>query len=337
MSVPNSVRRPRRIIARTIVFGASALLAAGLLTWSPSATTGWNQGSAEATLWQLLNGARTNNGLAPVQQHGTLVGMARGRSADMLNRDYFSHTIPGCGCLVYTQYDSNGVAYDWAGENIGWNSGLERLVFAGARPRALHGLTGPPRERARCRFTHGGVGAAAADNKMFQGYVQNTRMYTELFMQARAPPRPGSRAAVGRKLRWRWRWRRAPRACRARRRARRQSRSRSPSEMDAPPRPESIGRHRRCERGRRGPARRSTLTASAAADELAAGAPRARRERPVASKPATATMASAQMEVRPPPRRSRDSSTASSARCSASSSADSGPPASRVARAVRGR
>ena len=33
-------------------------------------------------------------------------------------------------------------------------------------------------------FTHGGVGAAAADNKMFQGYVQNTRMYTELFLQA---------------------------------------------------------------------------------------------------------------------------------------------------------
>jgi hypothetical protein len=40
------------------------------------------------------------------------------------------------------------------------------------------------------RFTHGGVGAAAADGKMFQGYVQNTRMYTELFMEAAgsAPP-----------------------------------------------------------------------------------------------------------------------------------------------------
>ena len=205
MSVPNSVRRPRRIIARTIVFGASALLAAGLLTWSPSATTGWNQGSAEATLWQLLNGARTNNGLAPVQQHGTLVGIARGRSADMLNRDYFSHTIPGCGCLVYTQYDANGVAYVWAGENIGWNSGLEDSY---SPVRVHERFMASPGHRANVldgRFTHAGVGAAAADNKMFQGYVQNTRMYTELFLQAPgaapapapAPPSSGGGGSGG--------------------------------------------------------------------------------------------------------------------------------------------
>src|SRR5687767_2240408 len=125
MPLPAIARRPRRIIARTLLFGTSALLAAGLLTWSPSATTGWNQGSAEATLWQLLNGARTNNGLAPIQQHGTLVGIARWRSTDMITTDYFSHTIPSCGCLVYNYYTQNGVAYLWAGENIGWNSGLD--------------------------------------------------------------------------------------------------------------------------------------------------------------------------------------------------------------------
>jgi hypothetical protein len=43
-------------------------------------------------------------------------------------------------------------------------------------------------------FTHGGVGAAANENTMFQGYVQNTRMYTQLFMEAKgsapAPPPP---------------------------------------------------------------------------------------------------------------------------------------------------
>src|SRR6187431_1933724 len=202
MSVSTSVRRPRRIIARTIVFGASALLAAGLLTWSPSATSGWNQGSAEATLWQLLNGARTNNGLAPLQQHGTLVGIARGRSADMLNRDYFSHTILGCGCLVYTQYDANGLAYLWAGENIGWNSGLDDSY---SPVRVHEKFMASPGHRANVldgRFTHGGVGAAAADNKMFQGYVQNTRMYTELFLQppgaAPAPaPAPSSSGGGG--------------------------------------------------------------------------------------------------------------------------------------------
>jgi uncharacterized protein YkwD len=202
MPVPATTRRPRRIIARTLAFGTSALVAAALLAWSPSATTGWNQGSAEATLWQLLNGARTNNGMAPVQQHGTLVSLARWRSSDMLNRDYFSHTIAGCGCLVYTYYDQNGLRYDWAGENIGWNSGLDDSY---SPVRVHEKFMASPGHRANvldARFTHGGVGAAAADNRMFQGYVQNTRMYTELFLQAAAaaapaPPPSGGGGSTG--------------------------------------------------------------------------------------------------------------------------------------------
>ncbi|HEX7195393.1 MAG TPA: CAP domain-containing protein, partial [Candidatus Limnocylindria bacterium] len=189
MPIP-ATRRPRRVVARTLGFGTSALVAAALLAWSPSAATGWNQGSAEATLWQLLNGARTNNGMAPVQQHGTLVSLARWRSSDMLNRDYFSHTILGCGCLVYTYYDQNGLRYDWAGENIGWNSGLDDSY---SPVRVHEKFMASPGHRANvldARFTHGGVGAAAADNKMFQGYVQNTRMYTELFLQAPAAAAP---------------------------------------------------------------------------------------------------------------------------------------------------
>ena len=183
-------RRPRRIVARTLGLGISTLIAAGLLTWAPAATTGWSQGAAESTLWQLMNGARSNNGMAPVQQHGTLVSLARWRSSDMLAKNYFSHTIAGCGCLVYAYYDSNGLSYDWAGENIGWNSGR---TDAESPVRVHEQFMASAGHRANVldpRFTHGGVGAAAADNKMFQGYVQNTRMYTELFMQASgaAPP-----------------------------------------------------------------------------------------------------------------------------------------------------
>ena len=183
-------RRPRRIVARTLGLGISTLIAAGLLTWAPAATTGWSQGAAEATLWQLMNGARSNNGMAPVQQHGTLVSLARWRSSDMLAKNYFSHTIAGCGCLVYAYYDSNGLSYQWAGENIGWNSGLDDS-YSPVRVHEKFMLS--PGHRANVldpRFTHGGVGAAAADGRMFQGYVQNTRMYTELFMQASgtAPP-----------------------------------------------------------------------------------------------------------------------------------------------------
>jgi uncharacterized protein YkwD len=196
-----SARRPRRTVARTLGLGISSLVAAGVLTWAPAATTGWSQGTAESTLWQLMNGARSNNGMAPVQQHGTLVSLARWRSSDMLAKDYFSHTIAGCGCLVYAYYDSNGLGYQWAGENIGWNSGLDDSY---SPVRVHEKFMESPGHRANVldpRFTHGGVGAAAADGKMFQGYVQNTRMYTELFMQASggapAPPSGGGGAGGG--------------------------------------------------------------------------------------------------------------------------------------------
>jgi hypothetical protein len=33
-------RLPRRIVRRTLAFGVSAVVAAGLLTWSPAATSG---------------------------------------------------------------------------------------------------------------------------------------------------------------------------------------------------------------------------------------------------------------------------------------------------------
>ena len=194
MPVSRTTTTPRRIVGRTLGLGLSALVAAGMLVWSPAVTTGWNQGSAEATLWQLLNGARVNNGMAPLQQHSTLISLARWRSSDMLAKDYFSHTIAGCGCLVYAYYDSNGLNYVWAGENIGWNSGLDDSY---SPVRVHEKFMASPGHRANvltAAFTHGGVGAAAADNQMFQGYVQNTRMYTELFLQAPASapaPAPG--------------------------------------------------------------------------------------------------------------------------------------------------
>lgn len=193
-----SPRRPGRIVARTLGLGLSALVAAGALAWTPDLTSGWNQSAAESTLWQLLNGARANNGMAPVQSHGTLVSLARWRSSDMLERNYFSHTIPGCGCLVYVYYDSNGIAYDWAGENLAWNAGRTDDY---SPVRAHEQLMGSPGHRANIldrRFTHAGVGAAAADNQAFLGNVQSTRMYTQLFLQpkssapapAPAPPQP---------------------------------------------------------------------------------------------------------------------------------------------------
>ena len=295
-----SARRPRRIVARTLGLGISTLIAAGLLTWTPAATTGWSQGAAESTLWQLMNGARSNNGVAPVQQHGTLVSLARWRSSDMLAKNYFSHTIAGCGCLVYVYYDSNGLSYQWAGENIGWNSGLDDAYS----PVHVHEqFMASPGHRANVldpRFTHGGVGAAAADGKMFQGYVQNTRMYTELFMQASgAAPAPpsggggggGGGASGGGASN-------APVAAAPRPKPKPKP---SPVNMSAPARPESSAGIDGVTVVVSAPSD-GALLRQLRADELAAARATALVvNRPVEVQTATATTASAQMEVSAPP------------------------------------
>jgi hypothetical protein len=178
-----------------LALAGTSLLAAALLAWTPQQTTGWNQGAAEGTLWQLMNGARVNNGLRVVQQHGTLVSLARWRSKDMLDRNYFDHVILGTGYQVYHWYDTNGLSYVWGGENIGWNNGFTD----DESPVKIHeGFMASPGHRANVlqgSFTHGGVGAYAADNINFLGKLRSPRMYTELFMQAAsasapAPPPP---------------------------------------------------------------------------------------------------------------------------------------------------
>ncbi len=185
-------RQPRRIMARAITFSGTALLAAALMAWAPQPITGWNQSSAEATLWQLLNGDRTNNGLPPLAQHSTLVSLARWRSKDMVDRDYFNHTILGTAYQIYHWYDSNGLSWSSGGENIGYNNGFSDadspvkinegfMLSAGHRANILNSA-----------WSHGGVGAYGKDGAMWGGEVRNIRMYTELFIKLKsaAPPPP---------------------------------------------------------------------------------------------------------------------------------------------------
>ena len=159
-----------RIIARTLVFGASALLAAGFLTWSPSSTTGWEQGSAEATLWQLLNGARTNNGMAPLQQHGGLLGIARWRSQDMLDPGLLQphHSRLQLPRLHAT---TTPTASRMPGP-VRTSAGTPGSSDARRRSRVHEQFMGSAGHRANvltAAFTHGAVGAAAADGRHVPG------------------------------------------------------------------------------------------------------------------------------------------------------------------------
>ena len=185
-------RRVRHPLRRAGGLATLSLLVAALLAWTPAVTAGWNQSSAEATLWQLTNGDRVNNGVRPIQQHSTLVAIARWRSKDMIVNNYFSHNILACGgCLVFHYYDLNGLNYVWAGENIGWNSGYSDPDSAVAVNNAFMGSSEHRSNILNPVWTHGGIGAYGADNITWQGKLRSPRMYTELFMQARsAAPAP---------------------------------------------------------------------------------------------------------------------------------------------------
>jgi uncharacterized protein YkwD len=182
-------RRPS-VLSRAAGLALTSLLGAFLVASVPSPATGWNQSGAEATLWQLMNGARVNNGLRALQQNATLVSLARWRSKDEVQRNYFDHTVLGTGYQVYHWYDLNGLKYSWGGENIGWNNGYSDADS----PVAIHeGFMNSPGHRANiltAGFTHGGVGAYGADNVTFLGSLRNPRFYTELFMAAVSSTQP---------------------------------------------------------------------------------------------------------------------------------------------------
>jgi uncharacterized protein YkwD len=177
-------------MARAIALAGTALLAAALLAWTPQPATGWDQSAAEATLWQLLNADRTNNGLPPLAQHSTLVSLARWRSKDMVDRDYFNHTILGTNYQVYHWYDTNGLSWSSGGENIGYNNGFSD---ADSPIKINDGFMASSGHRANIlnsAWSHGGVGAYGADGVMWGGKVRNIRMYTELFIKLKTAPAP---------------------------------------------------------------------------------------------------------------------------------------------------
>ena len=111
----------RLALAVALLFGVTSVVTLA----TPARSLAWDgnsfDASSEAELVALTNRARANAGLKALTVDSTLHSIARWRSKDMIDRDYFSHTIPGYG-KVFDKLDSEGYCYKLAGENIGWNN-----------------------------------------------------------------------------------------------------------------------------------------------------------------------------------------------------------------------
>ncbi|MDP4090384.1 MAG: SafA/ExsA family spore coat assembly protein [Bacillota bacterium] len=66
---------------------------------------------------RLVNVERVNRGLQPLTQNWQLSRVARYKSQDMANKNYFSHTSPTYGS-PFTMMENFGIQFTAAGENI---------------------------------------------------------------------------------------------------------------------------------------------------------------------------------------------------------------------------
>ena len=71
----------------------------------------------EAAVLYLINTIRAENGLGALTANQALNDVARSRSTDLLNRNYFSHYTPE-GKTIFNFLKENGIGYSNAGENL---------------------------------------------------------------------------------------------------------------------------------------------------------------------------------------------------------------------------
>jgi uncharacterized protein YkwD len=178
--------RLRTPLGHLAVLFAAAFLASTVGTFAaPAPVAAWTPNSysaaAEAELVQLTNQARASAGLPALVVDSTLTSIARGRSKDMIVRDYFSHDIPG-GTNVFDIIQDRGYCFKVAGENIGWITADDATAAQGVQSMFMNS----PGHRANIMgktWDRIGIGA-------YQGGTEK-RMFTVLFVQScAAAPAP---------------------------------------------------------------------------------------------------------------------------------------------------
>lgn len=119
----------------------------------------------ESEVIRLVNVERAKNGLSPLKEDWQLSRVARYKSQDMKDNNYFSHTSPTYG-TPFEMMKNFGISYRSAGENIAKGYATPEAV--------VKGWMNSPGHRANIlnkSFTHIGV-----------GYVQNGNYWTQMFI-----------------------------------------------------------------------------------------------------------------------------------------------------------
>lgn len=124
--------------------------------------------SEEKQMVNLINEARKENGLKPLIVDEKLTELARMKSKDMIDNNYFSHNSPTYGS-PFDMLKNFGVSYRSAGENIAGNQTVERAH------ESLMNSPGHRRNILSPDYTHIGIG--------IQEGGKYGSMFTQLFIK----------------------------------------------------------------------------------------------------------------------------------------------------------
>jgi uncharacterized YkwD family protein len=123
--------------------------------------------SDESRILQLVNAERAKTGAKALISNGDCTKLARMKSQDMVDKDYFSHQSPTYGS-PFDLLKSNKVSYMYAGENIAMNQNADAAF------KAWMNSEGHKKNILNPNFTELGVGIAPKGN--------GSKIYTQLFI-----------------------------------------------------------------------------------------------------------------------------------------------------------
>ena len=124
----------------------------------------------EKKVVELTNAERAKQGLAPLTLDTELSKVARTKSEDMKNKNYFDHTSPTYGS-PFDMMKSFGISYTSAGENIAMGQKTPEQVV-----QAWMDSPGHRANIMNSSFTHIGVGYVASGNYWTQSLLVNNKI-----------------------------------------------------------------------------------------------------------------------------------------------------------------
>jgi uncharacterized YkwD family protein/spore coat assembly protein SafA len=112
----------------------------------------------ESEVVRLVNVERSKRGLQPLKENWQLSRVARYKSQDMINKNYFSHTSPTYGS-PFKMMETFGIRFSAAGENIAYGQRTPAEVMT-----AWMNSSGHRANILSPSFTEIGVGLAKSSN-----------------------------------------------------------------------------------------------------------------------------------------------------------------------------